>query len=55
MISAIHRGHVLPKRINDGDKCQRHFLEASNSIIAKVSVYLSIDAFIQSVLQYYLV
>ena len=39
IISAIHRGHSLPKRIDDGDKCQKHFLEAANSIIAKVSVY----------------
>ena len=34
---AIHRGHALPKRIDERNKCQKQFLEGANSIFTKAS------------------
>lgn len=35
---AVHRGHMLPKRIDEGEKCQKQFLEIANSILTRVSL-----------------
>lgn len=46
LIIAIHRGHALPKRIDERNKCQKHFLEGANSIFTKASPFMLMYLFL---------
>lgn len=50
-VVAVHRGHMLPKHIDDRDKCQKIFLETANSILTRVSRFFYFISSIDSVLK----